>query len=96
MKNGMKDKILAAAMQLANLKGYKNVTRDDIASRADVAAGSVSYHFGDMRKLQAAMVERAVLTQNLKVVAQAMADRHPVALKAPEDLRKRAALLLAA
>lgn len=92
----MKDKILAAAMQVANLKGYKAVTRNDVAGKADVAAGSVSYHFGDMKKLQTAMVARAIESGNLKVVAQALADRHPLALKAPDELRKRAALLLAA
>lgn len=91
----MKDKILATAMQLANLKGYKRVTRNDIADRAEVATGSVSYHFKSMKKLQNAMVERAIETENLKVLGQALADRHPLALKAPEALRVRAARQLA-
>jgi AcrR family transcriptional regulator len=91
----VKDKILATAMQLANLKGYKRVTRNDIADRAEVATGSVSYHFKSMKKLQNAMVERAIETENLKVLGQALADRHPLALKAPEALRVRAARQLA-
>jgi AcrR family transcriptional regulator len=91
----MKDAILAAAMQIANLKGYKRVTRSDIATRAEIATGSVSYHYGSMKKLQAAMVERAVETENLKMLGQALSDRHPVALKAPESLRRAAAILLA-
>lgn len=91
----MREAILSAAMQLANLKGYKRVTRADIAKRADVATGSVSYHFGSMRKLQDAMVERAIEAKNLKLLGQALSNRHPLALKAPDALRKAAALQLA-
>lgn len=82
-------------MQLANLKGFKRVTRNDIADRAEIATGSVSYHYGDMKKLQAAMVARAIETENLKILAQALAERHPLAMKAPEALRIRAARQLA-
>lgn len=92
----MKDAILSAAMQLANLKGFKKVTRSDIAARAEVAPSLVSYYFKTMKKLRHAMVERAVESQNLKVLAQALAERHPVATKAPDALRRAAALQLAA
>ena len=91
----MKDAILSAAMQLANLKGFKKVSRSDIAKRADVATGSVSYHFGTMKKLRDAMVTRAVESSNLKILAQALAERHPLATKAPEALRRAAAATLA-
>jgi AcrR family transcriptional regulator len=91
----MKDSILGAAMQVANLKGLTNVTRNDIADRLEIATGSVSYHYGDMRKLRTAMVERAVESQNLKIVGQAIAIKHPIAMKAPEALRVRAVRVLA-
>lgn len=91
----MKDKILGAAMQLANLKGFNRVTRNDIADKAEVATGSVSYHFKSMKKLQAAMMARAVESENIKVLAQGLGVRHPVALKAPEALRIKAARTLA-
>ncbi len=90
----MKNAILSAAMQLANLKGFKRVSRADIAKRADVAAGSVSYHFGTMRGLRDAMVARAVESGNLRILAQAHAERHPLAVKAPEALRRAAAATL--
>jgi len=91
----MKTVILSAAMQVANLKGFGNVTRNDIADRAEIATGSVSYHYKSMKKLEAAMVARAVETENLKLLGQALAKRHPLALKAPEALRVRAARALA-
>lgn len=90
-----KELILATALQLANLKGYKRVTREDIASRLGIAEGLISYHFGTMKKLQHAMVERAVEGENLKLLGQALADRHPLMTKAPEALRRAAALKMA-
>lgn len=82
-------------MQVANLKGYKRVTRADIADRAGIATGSVSYHYGNMKKLRDAMVTRAVEAENLKVLGQALADGHSIAKKAPETLRRRAVAQLA-
>lgn len=93
--DAMKSKILATAMQLANLHGFGNVTRNMIADRAEIATGSVSYHFKNMRKLEAAMVERAIESQNLKILGQAISAKHPLATKAPEGLRQRAVLALA-
>lgn len=82
-------------MQLANLHGFGNVTRNMIADRAEIATGSVSYHFKSMPKLEAAMVERAIESENLKVLGQAISRKHPIATKAPEALQRRAVLALA-
>lgn len=91
----MQTMILSTAMQLANLHGFGKVTRNMIADRAEIATGSVSYHFKSMRKLQAAMVTRSIETENLKVLGQAIAAKHPLALKAADALRKRAMLAVA-
>ena len=90
----MRTDLLSVAMQLANLHGFGNVTRDMIANRAEVAVGTISYHFGTMKKLEAAMVERAIETSNMRVLGQALAKRHPKALAAPEGVRKAAALAM--
>lgn len=87
--------ILSTAMQLANLHGFGKVTRNMIADRAEIATGSVSYHWKSMRKLEAAMVERAVETRNLKVLGQAIAAKHPLATKADDILRRDAVLAVA-
>lgn len=91
----MKTMLLSTAMQLANLHGFGNVTRNMIADRAEVATGTVSYHFKGMKRLEAAMVERAIETQNLKVLGQAISKRHPLATKAPADMQRSAVLALA-
>lgn len=87
----MKDRLLSTAMSLANLHGLSGVTRDMVANVAEVATGSVTYHFGDMKRLRSEMVKRAIETENLNVLAQALAIGHPLALAAPEALRVRAA-----
>lgn len=92
----MKETILNTALKLAAKKGFRHVTRQDIASAAKVATGSVSYHFDSMRKLQAAMVTRAIEVKDLAVLGQALAERHPLALAAPVDLRGAAARSLMA
>jgi AcrR family transcriptional regulator len=84
--------ILAAAMQLANLKRFTKVTRNDVAKKAKCAPGLVSYYFTSMPLLRKKMVEKAVEDKNLKIVGEALADRHSVAMKAPEALRKAAAM----
>lgn len=91
----MQAAILGAAMQLANLHGFGRVTRNMIADRLEIATGSVSYHIGNMRKLEAVMVTRAIETENLLVLGRAISAKHPLALKAPDELRKRAVLAVA-
>jgi AcrR family transcriptional regulator len=92
----MKELILSTALRLAAKKGFRDVTRQDIATAAKVATGSVSYHFDTMRKLQAAMVAQAIADSNLLVFAQALAAQHPLALKASPELKKAAARSLGA
>lgn len=81
----------------ANTKGgYLKVTRDSIAASAGVACGSVSYHYENLRKLQAAMVAHSIETENVAVFTQALVARHPLAVKAPQHLKDLAARALAA
>jgi AcrR family transcriptional regulator len=86
----MKDEILAQALRLAAKKGYRNVMRQDIATAANTACGTVSYHFKDMAKLRSAVMQAAIDTKDLVVLAQGVADRHHVALKAPIELQRLA------
>ena len=94
-ESNIKDKILLKAVQLAGRKGYRNVTRQDIATALGIAAGSVSYHFKDMRKLQAAIIQYAVDERLYSIVAQGLVEKHPRALAAPVELRQQAGRTLA-
>lgn len=93
--DAMQASIISCAMQLANLHGFGRVTRNMIADRMQIATGSVSYHMKNMRKLERAMVERAIETNNLKVLGQAIAAKHPATKDVPAELKRAAVLSVA-
>ena len=45
------EKILAAAWDVAQERGFHKVSLSEVASRAEVAIGNVSYHFGSREEL---------------------------------------------
>lgn len=90
-----RDQIIIHATRLAAKNSYKELTRAEIATAANVATGTVSYHFGTLEELQDAIVDHAVKTEVLAVVAQALADNHKSAVEAPAALKQRAARYLA-
>lgn len=89
-----KERILQAAMTIAAHTGIKSITRDSVAAKSKTGAGTVNYHYRDMSTLRDAVVKLAIETRNLLVIGQALAERHPLALAAPVDLRKEAAAAL--
>lgn len=84
--------ILRAAVILSTRDGYANITRDQIAEFAGVASGTVTYHFGDMNALRAAVMRFAVDKEVLKIVADGLADGNLIARKASDQLKRRAAM----
>lgn len=89
-KDKRKTQILAAAMVEAKQQGYQNVTREAIAQRATCAPGLVSFYFGTMPELKRAIMSEAIRTRELRIVAQGIADGHPKAKRAPDDLKLEA------
>ena len=85
-----KREILAAALELADLQGYTNVTRDAIAAKAGVSGPAVQYHFGTMTQLLTALMRHAVKARHPRVVAQGLTARNPHALKADDELKRLA------
>ena len=84
--------ILAAAVAEANQHGYQQVTREGIAQRADCAPGLVSFYFGTMVCMKRSIMSEAIRTRQLRIVAQGIADGHPKAKRAPEELRRAAVM----
>jgi len=87
--------ILTAALELAPAVGYARLTREEIAARASVPPSLITYHLGTMVELRRQIMREAIRVECLPVIAQGLAcgDKH--ALKAPDDLRARAAASLA-
>ena len=83
--------ILATAVKLAKKEGFRKLTRAGIAQTAKVSTGLVSRYFGSMDKMKDEVMKVAVRERILPIVADGLADRHKVAVRAPEDLKRQAA-----
>lgn len=85
-----KEAILAAAVKRAQAVGLAGLRRDDVAVEANVSQGLVTRYFNTMTQLKRAVIRHAVRHELLPIIAQALAAREPEAMKATEELRKRA------
>lgn len=81
---------------MALSRGYNTLTRDGVAQVARVSQGSINYHFKTISKLRNAVMRHAVQHECLEILLQGLANNHPAALKAPEALRKKAAVAFGA
>lgn len=90
MSTDLKTRIMSAALQIAARVGIAATSRNAIADRVECSTGSVSFHYGDGRKLSRAIVEEAVRVENLAVIGAAVAERHPAAKNLPVELTARA------
>lgn len=87
--------ILNAALEAARERqGYKHVERRDIAERIGVSLSLVSYYLGDVDTMRAAILAHAVATGAADVLLYGLVDRHPVAMGAPERLKREATGLI--
>jgi AcrR family transcriptional regulator len=85
-----RENILAAALDLSRRHGYTTVTREGIAEAAGCAPGLVSRYFGTMQQLRRAVMRAAVHQEVLEIVGQGLTGNDPHALKASEELKRRA------
>jgi AcrR family transcriptional regulator len=88
------DEILTAALKLSEKHGYSNITREQVATAARCSVGLVSKRMGTMDNLRRSIVSAAINQENLVILAQALVNNHPKALRAPQELRHRAAAVL--
>lgn len=86
----LKERIMTAALEIAARIGITATSRNAIADRVPCSTGSVSFHYGDGRKLSRAIVECAIATENIAVIGWAVAERHPSAQGVKGDLLARA------
>lgn len=83
--------ILTAALDLAAVMGYQNVTRSAVADKLSISPALVNRHFTTMAQLKRDIMRAAVARPCLHVVAQGMALRDPRAMRASAELKERAA-----
>lgn len=91
----MKEKILQAAVKVAESVPLHAINRAGIATRAGCAPSLVTWYLGAMDLVRCAVIDRAVETNNVKVIAGAISilGRFP---QVPDALRRKALKSLAA
>lgn len=82
--------ILNVALMLAEQRGYTAITRDEVAEAVGVRGPLLHYYFGTMKQFRRELMRWAILTRNLRVVAQGLAVDDPQAVQADDDLRRLA------
>ena len=88
------DEFALIGMNLAERSSYIQVKREQIAAAAGVASSSVNYALGGAEHVRNAIITKAIECENVTVLAQAIAMRHPLAVNAPRLLKARAVQLL--
>lgn len=83
--------ILAAAVKEARRLGYRNITRDGVATAAGVTFPRVTQLFGDMTGLRRAIMRYALDHDDLTLLAQGLAHRDPIARRANATIKKKVA-----
>lgn len=86
--------ILEIALMLSRVKGYHNVTREELATMSNCSPSLISARFGTMSHLRRAIMSAAIASEDVRVLAQGLAHREAKALAAPLELRQAAAATL--
>lgn len=82
-----KDRILDAALTLARTQGVRNIRRDAVAVAADVAQGTVTFHYGDIDVLKVAVVNEAIRVGDVAVLRPVLFDPLPGMNSIPPELK---------
>jgi AcrR family transcriptional regulator len=85
-----KEHILDAAMKAAEKVGYLSMRRSDVAELAGCAEGLVNKYFNTMPQLRRAVMRKAVSGGYNAVLAQGLACKDPVALRAAKETKRLA------
>jgi AcrR family transcriptional regulator len=85
-----KEKILDAALVLAEETHYQKLSRRKLAKSAEVSESTVQYHFRHPWELRYATLLHAIRRENVTVLGQGLGAQDPTALSAPIELRERA------
>lgn len=85
-----KGEIIEAGLKLAEEIGVMNINRTNVGKRADVAAPTISYHFGTADQMRRAVMRHALKVKNLKVLADVIVAKDAFAEKIPSAVKAEA------
>lgn len=81
--------ILDAAISLSLEHGYQNITREQVAVRANTSCPLVSWYFGTMEILKSQVMETAVQQEIIGIIAQGLIRYDPQALNIDPALKAK-------
>lgn len=79
--------MVAAALKLARVHGYKNVTGPMVGEAVGLSKASVIHRFGTMDEMRDSIMREAIRVCDSVVVAQGLAASDKIAIGAPEDVK---------
>jgi AcrR family transcriptional regulator len=84
-----KQKILEAAISLAIVSGYRNITRKDVAIASDSAQGLVSRYFKTVANLKKEVVREALEREIMPILVENLLDRPIARINLPLELKDK-------
>lgn len=81
MSNYKSKQIIAAAVELAEKYGYRNITREQIAERAQVGNGTVTNVLGNVKQMRLAIIRHGVRVGNKTIIAQGTVAQEPYVIR---------------
>jgi AcrR family transcriptional regulator len=81
------EQILVAATRIAGKVGLMAFTRAQVAAESGISDALVTRYFKDMPALRDSIVQRAVETNNARILAEALAYKHKTATKVKGKVR---------
>lgn len=90
-----REHLLAVAVSLSKDHGYNKITRETIAEKAGVSVSLITKNFGTMNQLKRDIMRVALRKEIPEIIAQGLVNGDKRALKAPADLKAKAATLIA-
>lgn len=89
-RDALCEQVIDRYLDLAEKRPYDRISRDDIVEGMDMVRSNINHLFGSVPALRDQMMERAVATERLRIIATGLERGHPIAKAAPEALKKRA------
>ena len=83
--------LLRVAIEVAGVRGWRQMTRECIAVAAGVSPALISARLGTMDALRRSVMRAAIKHQVVSIVAEGLAVGDAHARKAPDDLKRLAA-----
>lgn len=87
--------ILESAIAAAQKNGFAQLRLAHIADHAQCSNALVVSHYGTMVQMRRAVMRAAVKRELLHIIAEGIATRDPVAMKATPELQRKALATLA-